>query len=164
MTMYHPRRSEKEITDKAELNRLLKEGKYAVIGMAKDGEPYVVSLSYGHDEANQCLYFHCAQAGEKIGFLKSNPNVCATIIEDRGYVQGKCEHAYSSLVIRGTMDILQSIEEKKHGLQVLVRHLEGDAAGSIISEQVTSDKSYDKVGILRLNIATVVGKRHSAVD
>lgn len=161
MREYHPRRSEKEITDKAELNRILKEGKYAVIGMAKDNEPYVVSLSYGYDEADGSLFFHCSLVGEKIDYLKANPNVCATVIEDRGYIRGKCEHIYSSLLIRGTMHVLQSIAEKSHGLQVLVRHLENDDA--VLREYITSDQSYDKVSILKLKIASVVGKRHSAV-
>lgn len=162
MRDYHPRRREKEIVDKAELNRLLKAGKYAVIGMANGNEPYVVSLSYGYDEANTCLYFHCAPVGEKIDYLNANPNACATIIEDRGYVKGKCEHVYSSLVIRGTIEILQSVEEKKRGLRVLVQHLEDDP-DSIIDPYITGEQSYDQVSILRLKIASMTGKRHSAV-
>ena len=163
MREYHPRRSEKEITDKAELNRLLREGKYTVIGMAIDNEPYVVSLSYGYDEAEGCLYFHCAPVGEKIDYLKANPEVCATIVEDRGYVKGECKHVYSSLVIRGRVDILPSVEEKRHGLQILLKHLENDP-DTMLKQYSSDEKSYDAVGVLRLKITSISGKKHSVAD
>ncbi len=126
MAEHHPRRKDKEIADEEELRRILRQGKYATIGMASGDEPYVVSLSYGYDEARSRLYFHCAREGRKMEIAKRNPNVCATVIEDLGYIPGKCDHDYSSLVIRGTLRAVEGLEEKKRGMDVLLRHLEGD--------------------------------------
>jgi nitroimidazol reductase NimA-like FMN-containing flavoprotein (pyridoxamine 5'-phosphate oxidase superfamily) len=55
-----------------------------------DEEPYVVTLSYGYEEKSNTIYSHCASEGQKIGYIKRNPYVCATIIEDKGYVEGDC--------------------------------------------------------------------------
>jgi nitroimidazol reductase NimA-like FMN-containing flavoprotein (pyridoxamine 5'-phosphate oxidase superfamily) len=91
-------------------------------------------------------------------YIHSNPNVCATIIEDRGYIKDQCEHAYSSLVIRGKLNIVEDIQAKKRGLNVLLSHLE-DHPESILKQNAVNDESYDKVAILRLRIDSVSGKQ-----
>lgn len=159
MADYHPRRHDKEITDKGEMTRLLVEGKYAVIAMARGGTPYLVTLNYGYDKTANCLYFHCATKGEKLDFLAANSSVCATIIEDGGYLPGQCEHAYASLVLRGDLVAVAGLEEKKHGLAVLLDHLERDPE-PILRRNISDDGSYDKVAILRLDIASIAGKKY----
>ena len=93
MSKYHIRRVEKEISDKEDLLEILKNGKFAIISMSKENEAYLVTLSYGYDELKNSLYFHCAKEGQKIDFIKSNPFVCGTVIEDNGYEEG-CGQAY----------------------------------------------------------------------
>lgn len=91
MKQYHLlNRPNRELTEKSDINRILNEGRFAVISMCRDNEPYVVSLSYGYDSANETLYFHCAKKGLKLDFLDSNKNVCATVINDKGYVINEC--------------------------------------------------------------------------
>ena len=75
-----------EITDKSQLLEILGRGKYAIIAMCTDNEPYIATLSYGYDPAGTALYFHSAVKGRKMDFLTANPAVCATVIEDGGYV------------------------------------------------------------------------------
>lgn len=163
MSGYHPRRHNREIKDSDEIKRLLKSGKYAVIAMAKENEPYIVTLSYGYDEVNKCLYFHCALKGQKIDFIKINPEICATIIEDYGYQKDQCEHAYSSLILRGDISIVKDLNEKKYGLEILLNHLEDNPA-PIMKRNIKNDESYDKVTILRLKIADIVGKKYKDID
>jgi uncharacterized protein len=100
MAEHHPRRKDKEIADGEEMERILLAGKYAVIGMASGDEPYAVPLSYGYDRTAGRMYFNCAPEGLKIDFARKNPKVCATVVED--------------------------LDEKKRGMDVLLRHLEGD--------------------------------------
>jgi len=159
MSDYHPRRHDKEIVDEVEIARLLREGTFAVLALAKGDEPYIVTLSYGYDAAKECLYFHSAKAGAKLDFIRANPAACATIIEDKGYLPGECEHAYSSLVLRGKLEIVEGLEEKKHGLGVLLNHLEENPE-PILKRNISSDSSYDKVIILRLAIASIAGKTY----
>ncbi|MBN2648352.1 MAG: pyridoxamine 5'-phosphate oxidase family protein [Prolixibacteraceae bacterium] len=102
-------RPNRELTKKSDINRILKKGKFAVISMCRDNEPYIVTLSYGYDSENEALYFHCAIKGFKLDFLNSNKNVCATVVEDKGYVMDECGHEYESVVFWGDMQIVNDL-------------------------------------------------------
>jgi nitroimidazol reductase NimA-like FMN-containing flavoprotein (pyridoxamine 5'-phosphate oxidase superfamily) len=109
---YHMRKKEREIKKTGDLVDILRDGKYTTVAMCRNDEPYVVTLSYGFDEAENILYFHCAQKGLKLEFLNDNPEVCATVIQDKGYKKGKCAHAYRSVVFWGKMTVVDDLEEK----------------------------------------------------
>jgi nitroimidazol reductase NimA-like FMN-containing flavoprotein (pyridoxamine 5'-phosphate oxidase superfamily) len=158
MGEYHPRRQDREIIDDNELSRILQDGKYVTIAMAKGNEPYIVTLSYGYDKENSRLYFHCALKGEKLDYIRNNSLVCATIVEDHGYISGQCHHTFSSLIIRGDMQIVEGLEEKKHGLGILINHLENDPE-PVMQQHIPDDTSYDRVTVLRLDISSIVGKQ-----
>lgn len=73
MKNYHlQNRPNRELKQKSEIDTILKNGKFAVISMCKDNEPYIVTLSYGYDSEKESLYFHCAQKGLKLDFLSFN--------------------------------------------------------------------------------------------
>ena len=154
------RRKEKEITDENLLKTLIIEGKYVSISMCRENEPYIVTLSYGYDPDKNCLYFHCANEGLKIEFIKKNPLVCATIIKDSGYKMNECDHAYQSIIMRGNLVIINSIEEKKHGFDVLISHLEENPE-PIKKKHLSDKKSYVNSCILRLDIEEVSGKTNN---
>ena len=158
MGEYHIRRKDREISDNKEILKILKNGKYAIIAMAMGNDPYIVTLSYGYDEASNSLYFHCANIGKKMDYINANPRVCATIIEDKGYVQEKCEHHFSSLIISGNMHLVKEIEEKEKGLRILMNHLEQNPK-PIYERNIKGPDSYQKVTILRLQIERITGKK-----
>ena len=158
MKQYHlHNRPNRELTDKSDIDKILNEGKFAVISMCRDNEPYIVTLSYGYDSESETLYFHCAKNGLKLDFLNSNKNVCATVIKDKGYLMNECEHEYETVVFWGDMQIVDILHEKKHGMSILLHHLEED--DSVIKEkQLKSDDYYSKMEILKLNIVQIHGK------
>ena len=56
MRKYHlHNRPNRELTEKSDIDRILKEGKFAVISMCRDNEPYIVTLSYGFDSENEMI-------------------------------------------------------------------------------------------------------------
>lgn len=71
--------------------------------MCRKNEPYIVTLSYGFDKTKNAFYLHSALKGLKYEFLRENSSVCATIIDDKGYMINECAHAYRSLVVWGKM-------------------------------------------------------------
>lgn len=158
MGNHHPLRSDREIKDPAEIKAVLKAGKFASIAMVSGDEPYVVTLNYGYDEADHALYFHAALKGHKLDCLEKNNRVCATIILDGGYEQGKCEHHYTSLVIRGTMDVVRDLEVKKRAMKALIWHLEKDPQ-PVYDRNMKSDASYDRVNMICLKIEDISGKK-----
>ena len=68
------RRKENEITDKAEIESIIKQSWVCRLAMSVDGEPYVVPLCFGY--AEDVLYLHSAKEGKKIEMLKQNSAVC----------------------------------------------------------------------------------------
>ena len=125
--------------------------------MCRHNEPYIVTLSYGYDSDANALYFHTAKEGLKLDFLKANSTVCATVIEDGGYILDECGHEYRSVVFWGDMKIVDDLTEKKHGMSVLLSHLEEKE--SVIKEKLLkSDDYYSKMEVLRLNITQIHGK------
>lgn len=150
------RRKEKAITDNKIIEELMNKGRYITISMSKNDVPYIVTLSYGYDNAQNALYFHCANEGQKIDYIKFNPNICGIIIEDNGYSEG-CTQEYRSLIVRGTIEIVDNIQEKKHAFDILLSHLEKDP--NVMKEKYfKDDEEYNKTGILKLDITEITGK------
>jgi nitroimidazol reductase NimA-like FMN-containing flavoprotein (pyridoxamine 5'-phosphate oxidase superfamily) len=158
MPIYHMNRKEKEISGREQLIDIIQQGKYASIAMCREGEPYLVTMNYGYDRQRNALYFHCAQKGLKLDFIRANPNACATVIEDRGYKMGECDHAFRSVVFWGTMYLVEDLQEKKRAVEVLLNHLEEDP-NRVRQKSLKSDDVYQEVGILRLDIDEMTGKQ-----
>lgn len=158
MNQYHlQNRPNREITSTEEITAILKNGKYAVISMCRDNEPYIVTLSYGYDPEANALYFHSSKVGLKLEFLSKNPKVCATVIEDGGYVKDVCEHIFKTVVFWGTMEVVNDMDEKKHGMSILLNQLE-EKESVIKGYILKSEGSYSKMEVLRLKINQIHAK------
>jgi len=158
MNQYHiQNRPNREVHDKEEINLILKKGKFVTIALCRNNEPYIVTLSYGYDQEADTLYFHAAKKGLKIDFIRSNPLVCATVIEDGGYIPDECSHNYRSVVFWGNLSIVETSEEKHHGMSVLLQHLEEKP--TVIAEKLKkSDMAYERMEVLKLEIIQIHGK------
>lgn len=154
------KRVEKEISVKDDIISILKSGKYTIISMCKENEAYLVTLNYGYDETKNALYFHCAKEGQKIDFIKSNPFVCGTVIEDKGYENG-CGQLYRSVIFRGKMVIVEDLQEKKKGFDVLLNQLENNP-NTIKNKFFQNADAYENTGMLRLDITDISGKEEKA--
>jgi nitroimidazol reductase NimA-like FMN-containing flavoprotein (pyridoxamine 5'-phosphate oxidase superfamily) len=154
---YHMLRSEKEITDPAMIERILKAGRYASIALCDGEDPYVITLSYGYAPAEKALFFHTAKKGRKLDIIAKNPRACATVIEDRGYIQGKCNHAYSSVIVHGSIRSVTDEAEKIRALGIMIDHLESDPA-PVKERLLAKRKRIEEAEILRLDIEEVHGR------
>jgi nitroimidazol reductase NimA-like FMN-containing flavoprotein (pyridoxamine 5'-phosphate oxidase superfamily) len=147
------RRKDKEIGDPSEINDILKTAKTVRLAMADEGEPYIVPLNYGyHDHA---LYIHCAKEGRKLDILRKNPRVCFEIEGKSELVTGEtaCQWTmnYRSLIGYGTVEILESEEEKIAGLDILMQHF-----GSF--NNTYHPKHIANIVMLKITIESVTGK------
>lgn len=101
------RRKEKEITEKAVIEEVLKENQVGRLGMATDNEPYVVPLNYVYYDGK--VIFHSHKDGMKMRNIVKNPRVCFEV--DSGeIVQGEkpCDFTwkYRSVIIKGKANII----------------------------------------------------------
>lgn len=150
-------RPDREITLKPEIEEILKNGKFCTIALCNDNKPYIVTLSYGYTQEKNALYFHCAPKGLKLEFIAKNPEVCATIIEDGGYVMKECAHNYKTVVFWGTLQVVTDSDEKNFGMRVLLKHLEKENA--VVEEKTQKAiKQFSNMEILRLDMQEIHAK------
>jgi uncharacterized protein len=161
MPRYHVRRTDRELTDAEALASVLRRGRYATVAMCHANEPYLVSLSYGHDAERNALYFHVAPDGRKLDAIAGDPRVCATIVIDSGYEPGKCMHRYESVVLTGRMSIVTAREEARHGMRVLIGHLEEDPAPVWERNDLDGEEAFERIEVARLDIEHMTGKAGS---
>jgi nitroimidazol reductase NimA-like FMN-containing flavoprotein (pyridoxamine 5'-phosphate oxidase superfamily) len=158
MEKYHQlRRKEQEIRETAELKAILAKTQYVTIAMCRDNEPYLVTLSHGYDEKQNAIYFHCAFEGKKIDILKANNRVWGQAIVDRGYVQGKCDHLFSSVQFSGRVSFVKDGAEKRRALAVMIRQLEQEPDKVMAAKVI--DARVAKTNIGRIDIEFLSGKR-----
>jgi nitroimidazol reductase NimA-like FMN-containing flavoprotein (pyridoxamine 5'-phosphate oxidase superfamily) len=150
-------KKEREIRNKVRIDEILKKGNFVTISLCRNKEPYIVTLSYGFDEEQGALYFHSANLGLKLDILNENSSVCGTIIEDLGYSHGACSHKYRSVVFWGKMTIVKDLEEKKHGFDVLLYHLEENPS-KLKKRFFNSENTYINTCVMRLDIKKITGK------
>ncbi|MFH2110610.1 MAG: pyridoxamine 5'-phosphate oxidase family protein [Candidatus Bathyarchaeota archaeon] len=157
----HMRRKDKEVTDPSELVKPLKEAAYITLALCKDNVPYISTLSHGYDEANNCIYFHCANEGKKVDILRANPVIWGQALIDGGYQQGSCDHLYHTAQFRGVVSFVEGFEEKRRALEIMVKQLD-DNPEDIIERQVKPG-SVSKVLVGRIDIVEMTGKKADKV-
>jgi nitroimidazol reductase NimA-like FMN-containing flavoprotein (pyridoxamine 5'-phosphate oxidase superfamily)/predicted acetyltransferase len=160
---YHMHLSQREIDDPAVLDEILCQGRWTTLALVggetpDDPWPYALTLSYGYAAEERALYFHTAREGLKLEILAANPRVCGTVVDDLGYLRGKCAHAYRSVVYWGEIEILDALADKRRAMEILLEHLEDDPA---IMRQRLLDRgeTYARTCILRLRIEGLTGKQ-----
>lgn len=155
---YHMRRHDLAITDEHEIERILLEGRHATIALTDGDQPYLVTLSYGYDPKRRRLVFHSATAGRKLDLIAKNPRACATVVVEHGYNTGECEHPYSSVVMHGTMEMLDDLAEVREAMRTLIRHLETGEAVETIYEQSRAEQRLASFRMLAFQIEDLSAK------
>ena len=159
--MHEIRRKDKAITDQNEMKKILQQTKYITIAMCRNNEPYLITLSHGYDPEKNIIYFHCASEGKKIDILNKNNVVWGQALIDKGYVEGKCDHLWATVMFRGTVSFLVDATEKRQALEVMIKQLEQNPE-QVMKKQIT-EKSLKRVNIGRIDIDYMGGKKADKV-
>jgi len=153
------RRSDREITDRREIDDLLFRAMVCRVAFAVDGEPYIVPLSHGYDPAAGALFFHTAQEGKKNDCIEANPRVC---FEVEGHVEVKegderaCSWGvrYESVIGFGTIVEITDPAEKARACLLLTEQQAGRSMNWTVDEKAVS-----ATRVWRLDIESLTGKR-----
>jgi nitroimidazol reductase NimA-like FMN-containing flavoprotein (pyridoxamine 5'-phosphate oxidase superfamily) len=147
------RKKEREITDKAYLEQLLKQAHIVRLGLYDGDWPYVVPVNMGYTAGH--IYFHSSQKGKKMDILRQNPKVCFELDGDMEIVAGErpCDYTtnYKSIIGYGTAVILTDEAEKLDGLRCIMRHHGGPVEGF-------RPETVPKTAVVRIDIASLTGK------
>lgn len=148
------RRREKQITDTKQMEQILEQAQVCRLAMVDKGHPYVVPLNFGYRDGS--LYFHSAPEGRKIDVLRSSPMVCFEVDElvKLNKAAGACDWgvSFKSVIGTGTARLLDSPEEKKAGLDIIMAQY--------------SDRTFDypdemlaKTAVIQVTIHEMTGKQ-----
>ena len=129
----HMRRKDREITDKKMIEDFLIKQNIIRLGFydKKNEEVYIVPVNYGYIIENDTyiFYFHGGKAGRKYELSKGEPNIGFEIDGKFDLIEGKkaCDYSckYQSIIGNGKLYIIDDIEEKKKGLNIIMNHLTG---------------------------------------
>ncbi|MDR2134374.1 MAG: pyridoxamine 5'-phosphate oxidase family protein [Treponema sp.] len=153
------RRKDREINDPHEILAIIARCKVCRLALSDDGAPYIVPLNFGYtcESDTLRLYFHSAAGGRKLDILKRNNRACFEVDCDHGLIEADraCGYgfAFSSVIVSGTLEILETDEEKIRGLNALMKHQTGgDTAFSYGEADLRS------VTVLQMTAAGFTGK------
>ncbi len=121
MTM---RRSDREILDREVIDSIISRSPICRLGLIVDRRPYVVPLCFGYD--GNAVFLHMAQVGKKVSGLRENNQVCIEF-DIPGDVLGSPDAcswsiSYESVIAYGSVEFLDSVEEKRSALVTIMRH------------------------------------------
>ena len=127
------RRKDREITDKKMIEEFLNNQRIIRIGFydKANDEVYIVPVNYGYiiENDNYTFYFHGGKGGRKYELSKEGANVGFEIDGQYQLIEGQkaCDYSakYQSVVGNGKIKILESDEEKKKGLNAIMRQTTG---------------------------------------
>jgi nitroimidazol reductase NimA-like FMN-containing flavoprotein (pyridoxamine 5'-phosphate oxidase superfamily) len=158
-TTGHPhgamRRKDREITDRGEIDAILREGNLMRIALVDGDMPFLVPVHYVFDGGS--LYFHSAKAGTKMEILKKNDNVCFEVSLDHGTIEAEVacdfEARHRTAIGVGKAVGVDDEAEKIRILDLVVARF--------------SDRKFDyptatlaHTAVTRIEIVSVKGKKH----
>ena len=122
------RRADKEIRSLEKIHEIVRNCQVCRLGLAADGEPYVVPISFGFD--GEAVFFHTSKRGRKIEMMTANPRVCVQFEHDVKLVtddEDACSWTFTfeSVIGFGAVAELVGNQEKVHGLNKIMQHYSG---------------------------------------
>lgn len=154
------RRKDREVTDNARIDEIIRSCHCCRIGFNDSGEVYIVPMNFGfmQRDGKRVLYFHSAKDGRKLDLLK---NGCTVGFEmDCGYqlhpgeIPCDCYAEFSSIIGTGHAAIVDDPDEKILGLQALMKQAAGKENCEFRPEMLTA------VCVFRLEIDKLSCKVH----
>ncbi len=125
------RRKDREVTETAELLKIIQACKVCRVAMQDDQGLYIVPLNFGYEfmDGRLTLYFHSAKEGRKIDILSKSPAVAFEMDCNHQLIESDvaCQNGYSykSIIGNGRASLTEDIDEKIKGLSLIMVHQTG---------------------------------------
>lgn len=154
------RRKEREVTEEAALEQIVKACDCCRLGLWDDPWPYVVPMNFGflRQGKDWVFYFHSAKEGKKLDLIRTHPQ--AAFEMDTAHQlkrhETACGHSfcYQSVTGRGTISFVEEEEEKRQALNAIMERYTGKGNWPFSKEMM------EAVAILKLEAVEVTGKEH----
>ena len=152
------RRSDKEVTQLANILAILDKCEIMRIGLCVGNKPYIVPLNFAYEVIDEKLsiYFHSAPEGKKLDMISKNNNVCFEA--DCSYKTIKSELAcnwsaeFESVIGEGSITILSDEIQKAHALDLLMKRYGFEGKPHYSPQQLS------RVTVLQISVTEITGK------
>lgn len=129
---------------------IIKEAAYGILSFTYAGVPYSVGINHVYHEGK--IYFHSAKTGFKLNGV--HVPVSYLVISDLGINEAKATHNHESVMIQGTMSLVEEETEKLAVLKQLM------AEKAPTNDKVISKSMVQGVAIGKIDIHYLHGKSH----
>lgn len=150
------RRKDKEIRDRSIIDGILEEAPVLHIALIDGDCPYIIPVNFGYRD--NTIYIHCAPEGKKIDLIRKNNAIgfqAETGIEVvHKSIPDKCGMIFRSVAGNGRVFLVESRDEKKRALQLLMDHYHKEEAA-----HWEFGKCLDEVCIIKIVIDSITGKQ-----
>lgn len=146
------RRSDREITDRREIEAFIAREQIIRIAFSDEGDIYIVPVNYGYilENGKYTFYFHGAKAGRKYELSQKKPDVGFEIDGKYDLIEGEiaCEFsaAFQSVIGTGQLSLVEQREDKIKGLNAIMRQVSKRA------EWQYEEKMLEAVAVFRLDV------------
>lgn len=154
------RRKDREVTDLNKICEILDHCDCCRVGFCDEGQVYIVPLNFGYTQENGrfTFYFHGAKEGRKINLIQKAPNVGFELDTNYKLNEGAeaCDYSarFQSVIGNGVISMIDDMEEKKRGLNILMKHATG-------KDDWTFDENMMKVvSVFKIEADTLSCKEH----
>lgn len=116
--MFREMRRKRQLLSQEDTQKVLYQGTSGVLAVSGDNDyPYAVPLSYVYD--GQKIYFHSAKSGHKLDSISKNPKASFCVIDKDQIVPEEYTTYFRSVIVFGTIRILQDEAEKREAIEKL---------------------------------------------
>lgn len=150
------RKADRQITDPAQLEDILRRGRVLRLAMCQGGQPYLLPLNYGYVQGR--VYLHTGRQGLKLDYLRANPRVCFEVSVDVELVPAEAACAwnchYQCVLGFGRAVEVTDEEERRLGLEAVTSQYAGPGPHAL------KEESLARACVLRIDIEELSGKRN----
>lgn len=140
---------------KEECEAILTQGTSGVLAVTGDeGWPYAVPLSYVYTGGK--LLFHCATAGHKLDALRKEPRASFCVISQDQVVPERFTTQYRSVVVFGTVRIVEDGEELRRAAERLGQKYYPDGTREELDREIAG--ALGRMYLLEMTVEHMTGK------
>lgn len=164
--MAEVRRKDYQYEEAEAIDAFLDASTHGMLGFTRpDGSPGMVALNFVR--AGRTLYFHGSPEGEKMRSLALDPRAVFMVTADFSLVPSYFRNPrmacpatqyYKAVVVRGSVRLLSSRDEKAAALQALMEKLQPEGGHEPIMDSRLYRKSLDTTAVLALPMEEVTAK------
>ncbi|MBW2527786.1 MAG: pyridoxamine 5'-phosphate oxidase family protein [Deltaproteobacteria bacterium] len=154
----------RRVRDEAWMRQLLADEEVGHLGLAADGQPYVVPLNYAYIDDK--IVIHCATKGRKVDLVRQAGACCFAVNRHpdriRYHAEKRCHYRYHSVLAFGRA---RYVEDGAERLEWLTRFRDyfSERLGRTIPPEIDRETA-EKVGIIVIEVDELTGRKEEGAD